>query len=233
VKAEAVAPDVLLAAITAHLVLYKAAYGAESMRPKHHYVLHLPQMLLWFGFLLSTMTQERKHRIVKRYTRDRKNLTSWSLGAIEEVTCHQCWELTLPFFLAYDMATPRGERQLAPLRELFPHVPDDGFTLVSHLKVNGGQASSGDVVSALHDGTVIVGELLLSVGVEGTLYSFVSAWQLVDEGAAVAGWGKYRVRDDAYVRLQTSSLDTVFTYAKSSDGSVAHVYFPIEVRPRA
>ena len=232
-KAGAVAPDILLAAITAHLALYSAAYGEESMRPKHHYALHLPHMLHRFGFLLSTMTQERKHRIVKRYTRDRKNLVSWSLGAIEEVTCHQCWELKLPFFLAYDMSTPRGDRQLAPLRELFPHVPNDGFTLVSHLKVNGGQASAGDVVSALHDGTMIVGELLLSVGVDDTLFSFVSTWQLVDEDAPDAGWSKYRVRDDVYVRLPTSSLDTVFTYAKSSDGSIAHLFLPFEVRPRA
>lgn len=226
-KAEAVASDVLFAAITKHLELYSAAYGEDSMRPKHHYALHLPHMLHRFGFLLSTMTQERKHRIVKRYTRDRRNLTSWSLGAIEEVTCHQCWELTLPFFLAYDMAAPRGERQLAPLRELFPNVPDNGFTLVSHLKCNGGQVSAGDVVSALHDGNMIVGELLLSVGVDGTLYSFVSTWELVDEDA---GWAKCRVRNDAYVKLQTSSLDTVFTYCKSSDGSVAHLYLPYEVR---
>jgi len=43
----------LATAISAHLELYKLAYGAYTMRPKHHYVLHLLDMLRRFGFLFS------------------------------------------------------------------------------------------------------------------------------------------------------------------------------------
>ena len=37
------------------------------MRPKHHYAAHLPDQYKRFGFLVSCLTHERKHRLVKRY----------------------------------------------------------------------------------------------------------------------------------------------------------------------
>ena len=98
VQVSCVTPLELNEKILAHLVLYKAAYGDDGVRPKHHYALHLGHMLESFGFLLSTFTHERKHRLVKRYTRDRCKLQNWERNALEEVTCHQIWELSLPFF---------------------------------------------------------------------------------------------------------------------------------------
>ena len=45
VKTGTICADELLVAITAHLNLYRDAYGEDLMRPKHHYALHLPDML--------------------------------------------------------------------------------------------------------------------------------------------------------------------------------------------
>ena len=64
------------------------------MRPKHHYVLHLPGQLATHGILIATMTMERKHRVVKRYLRPRRTLKSFELGIVEETTCFELWALS-------------------------------------------------------------------------------------------------------------------------------------------
>jgi hypothetical protein len=88
----------LAIAIHEHIELYKLVYGAETMRPKHHYVLHLPDMLRRFEFLFSTFVHERKHRLAKRYMVPRKNTKSFERGVMEDVTNHQLWELEQTFF---------------------------------------------------------------------------------------------------------------------------------------
>ena len=72
--------------------LFKEAHGATDMRPKHHYVLHLPIQLYRHGYLVATMTLERKHRVVKRYLRPRRTLRSFEVGIVEEVTCYELWQ---------------------------------------------------------------------------------------------------------------------------------------------
>ena len=73
--------------------LFKEAYGANLMRPKHHYALHLPLQLRVHGFLVATMTMERKHRVLKRYLRPRRTLVSFEDGIMEEITCFELWQL--------------------------------------------------------------------------------------------------------------------------------------------
>ena len=63
------------------------------MRPKHHYVLHLPIQLRCHGYLVATMCMERKHRVVKRYLRPRRTLQSFEAGIMEDVTCFELWQL--------------------------------------------------------------------------------------------------------------------------------------------
>ena len=141
-------------AIVTHLELYKSCYGANKFRPKHHYALHLGPMLKHHGFLLMTFTHERKHRLVVRYTRDRRNLKAWDAGAIEEITCHQLWELSEPFWGVCNTAKPRGTI-LIPLKEMFPGVSDDCFTILNGVNGNGGSINSGDVVSCVHLGIAL------------------------------------------------------------------------------
>ena len=90
-------PQALRDAIQLHMQLFVAAYGRDAFKPKHHYALHIPNIFARIGTLLGTLVNERRHRVVKRYLRDRRNLTRWELGALEEVTCHAVWELTKPF----------------------------------------------------------------------------------------------------------------------------------------
>ena len=221
-------------AIVEHLRLYKSCYGSKKMRPKHHYALHLPDMLRRHGFLLMTFTHERKHRLVTRYTRDRKNLRNWDSGAIEEITCHQIWENAQPFFMAYQSSQVRGN-MLVPLRELFPGVADTQFSFLNSTHGNGGAINAGDVVSVVVNGQTMLGELIMSVGInrppKNEAYCIVSLWQH-DPASAHIAWRRYTVSRDNIVVQPLTSLDTVFTYRMSADRRSAQVYMPLEVRPR-
>ena len=219
-------------AIVTHLELYKSCCGANKFRPKHHYALHLGPMLKHHGFLLMTFTHERKHRLVVRYTRDRRNLKAWDAGAIEEITCHQLWELSEPFWGVCNTAEARGTI-LIPLKEMFPGVSDDCFTTLNGVNGNGGSINSGDVVSCVHLG-IALGELLVAVGVRRAnlyeAYCIISLWQLHPESADVV-WPMYVVSRDNIIVVPLQHLDTVFTYRMSADRSSCVVHMPSEVRP--
>ena len=227
-----VSPDKLAHSIRTHLELYAAVYGVEEMRPKHHYALHLPDMLKRFGVILTTFVNERKHRIVKKYTHNRNSLVAFDLCALEDVTVHQLWELSLPFFNMYDTAKPRG-RVFHALRELWPGVPDEAFSLHTSLKLHGGSAATNDVVSFEHNGVMEVGLLRLAVGVqvgnEASMFAIMSKWVAMD-ASADGSLQNYRVEDDI-VCVSVASLDTIFTHRMSDAGDTCAVFVPWELRP--
>jgi len=119
---------------------------------------------------------------------------------------------------------------LPGLRELFPGVADKAFTLHSHIKCNGGQASGGDVVSCLVEGTIEIGELLMTVGVETELWSVFSFWERISLDADMT-WATYLVKDSV-CKVQTKNIDTVCTYRMSGDGNTCVVHLPCEMRPK-
>ena len=63
--------DYLHACITAHLIAFQAAYGVIGWLPKHHLALHLWKPLPSCGLLLNLLTHERKHKFIKRWSKDR------------------------------------------------------------------------------------------------------------------------------------------------------------------
>ncbi len=155
-----VAPETLMEAIKRHLDLFKLAYGPDAIRPKHHAALHLPRMLEFFGVLLGTLTNERKHRAVKRYSRGRTNLHKFELCVFEEVTCHNMWELSDKFWHAFSTSKP-SRQQTWWLQEMLPGVTD--FTLHNELNING-PIHASDIVAFSLDDCCHVGELFLNVG---------------------------------------------------------------------
>ena len=174
--------------------------------------------------MLSTFLQERKHRVVKKYTRDRRNLTNWDLGAIEEVTCHQLWELDRPLLEEYATVKPRGKIKDV-LKEVFPGATDTW--LVRDIAVHGGFANVGDVVTCLLDDSKVLGELLLSVlvseqGVE-VPYSLVAVWDVASEHPS---WPTFSVSEHNVLKLHASRVDGVHTYSMSLDRKTCVVYDP-------
>ena len=70
-------------AIVEHLTFYIHVYGLESFLPKHHYTLHLAEMLSSHRLLLSCWVHERKHREVKAHAGMHTNTrASWERSCL-------------------------------------------------------------------------------------------------------------------------------------------------------
>ena len=176
-KRGGVTPASLRKAIEKHLALFKHAYGDDYMRPKHHYILHLPDQLHEHKLLLSTHTNERRHRLALRYTRDRHSLESYDLGATEEVTCHQLWEMEQPWlkFGISETAKPRP-LTMAALRDIFSDVPEDQIFAGSEAMLSNGTARNGDFVLIVEGTACRLGELLMLVVVNERELAIVECW---------------------------------------------------------
>ena len=233
IKCFATDPDDLARAIKRHLDLFVAAYGMDYIRPKHHYVLHLPSSLRKFGFILSTFTHERKHRMIRRYTQQRKVLKSWSVSVIEEVTCHSIWEMSHRFYNVFDTSVP-SRQTLHNLHAMFPSVPDKDFSLHNGIYVHMGQAYVGDVVSFLYNGSLHIGELLITIGIAadssdfgGDIFSFVSLWEHAPRACDDETGRTFLVKDNPKL-VKVTDLDAVYIHRPANDGTSSFVLIPRE-----
>ena len=62
-----ISPAMLADAIARHYAAHVVAYGHTIFAPKHHFMLHIPQQLERFKFLVACWVHERKHKIIKRW----------------------------------------------------------------------------------------------------------------------------------------------------------------------
>ena len=116
------------------------------MRPKHHYMLHLPSCFQRHGCLLSTLVNERRHKVVKKFTRDRQSLTRWELGALEEIVMQQMHEATEDWYskgICTD-AHPAGGLILQTLEQVWPTVGE--FKVASRARGQCGRITCRDMV---------------------------------------------------------------------------------------
>lgn len=82
--------DKLCQSIQQHSAEFLRVYGPEHFLPKHHYAVHLPEMLRLHGCLLACWVQERRHKELKRFASDQHHsLPGTEKGIMEEmILCH-------------------------------------------------------------------------------------------------------------------------------------------------
>ena len=102
------------------------------------------------------------------------------------------------------------------------------FMLANHIKVNGGDANAGGVVSCTFKGEKVIGELLLSVvvleaGAE-TRCSLISAWTKVAQ--TCPAWPSFSVSEDKVLNVPMDALTSVHTYSMAMDRTTCLVYDP-------
>ena len=227
VRRGTVTPEALMVAIRSHLELYQLAYGADLVRPKHHYALHLPRMLQRFGTLHSCWTHERHHQLVKRHTVNRRNTTNYEVSALEEVTIDQVCALQRPWLKEglCDEHAP-SSRTLAALKEMFPHVPAAELAVARVASIDGNKVHTGDVVYLRHSGVRRAGELVLHLRAGDETYSIVSLW-----GAAARNdqqterTARFCVADAPQI-FPTSCLEVSLIYSRSASGVVTALIPP-------
>ena len=175
-------PEQLLAAVEHFLGAFVIAFGADSMTPKFHWLLHLPDALKEFGFLVACFVHERKHRMLKRYCTDIRNTIQFEKSVLDEATCHQMHRLDDDSTFNYKIGLLNPHRTSARLAEFarelldMPSSTDDVYTssYSKHSKI--AYSGVGDVVLVQHpsDGQMSVGRVSAHLEMSG---SFITIWK--------------------------------------------------------
>ena len=221
VKRNIVSPSQLHTAIRRHLDLFWEAYGEEHWRPKHHYALHLPRMLQFFGFLVACFTTERAHKLTKKYARVRLNTTSYEIGMCEEITVDQLETLMRVDFKPKGLGSHGSKptrTALTALREVFPAVGDHEFQVAKAVKTSNGTIHVGDVVYFNGEQRrPQCGEVLMHVQAKDACYSVVSPWERdAREDGASSHTSRFRALDEPYL-VKIDCLIASVIYSRAAE----------------
>ena len=75
----------------------KSVYGDVLVIPKHHFASDLPDQHERHGTLYSCFTQERRHKRIKKWTKDRTQLRGYETSVMEELAIENCFDLSESF----------------------------------------------------------------------------------------------------------------------------------------
>ena len=224
VKDGLVSPERLQDAIVCHLGAHQLAYGAIGWIPKHHLALHLVNALRTFGTILSLLTQERKHKVVKRWSRDRYSKTSFEIGLMEELTLEHLHSMQTDWYSdgLLNPVKPRA-KLLESLRESFPQATE--FLTARQVRVcHGGLISAGDVAFAVIKGERLLVEVWWHASVDGQCVSCISPWIRVDDALAASAHVVSFRKQDAPQTVHSNILVSPATHF--ADGDLVSAIMP-------
>ena len=236
VKRGVVTAEVLFDAIDNHAKLFRAAYGADYVRPKHHWALHLPGLLRKWGTLLTTLTQERKHRMVRRYTMGHRSLKNFEVGVMQEITCHALHKFRKDLPIA-GLLTPCPPKRMVALalQEMFPGANPCNILVSPHARCTDGSVHAGDVVriAELAGNDFKIGKLLCNTSIDGAMFAIVSTWRAMKCSPAGADprMCRMHVQDNVEV-IPASQVQCALPYNMDITCKFCVVYIPWHHRAR-
>ena len=204
-----VQPNVLQAAVEAHLNAFKALYGAEAMTTKFHASLHFADFLGRYGFLPNCFVLERKHRSAKRFGNEVRNTSAaWDASVLREVTSNHLGLLSNLQHTYYDddvcLLEPHvpSKRLLELLQQHFDGISAENCQTSATVRINRWErVSVGDVVMVQQGNDTILGEvryLVAAAFAEGTsVVAGLLRWELLSEG--LRAWKCKRKPDTPYL----------------------------------
>jgi hypothetical protein len=214
-----VPPAILQFAIEKHLVAFKIAHGEEWMIPKHHMSLHLGHMLASHGTLVSCLTHERKHRMVKRYSASRCNLANFESGMLNEIVSAQIEALSDPTAAACGglLVNPKSAKQNVQetIRLRHPGAIIGGVANEAYVSEFQSCARK-DVVLFTSEDSLRVGEVWFHCDIDGATMSCISCWQ------PISTTQMQMQKNPTFVL--TTCIEEVLLYSKS--GQVANLILP-------
>ena len=201
-------------AIKAHLAAFLDAYGGIGWKPKHHWAYELWRMLARFGFLLGLLVTERRHKIVKRRTKDTFNLDSFEQGVVEEITLQHLQDLREPWLTGGLVHEVQPSSKL--MRELRCKYPQARFIASSRTaRVNHMLFTVGDVALCRTNGVQSAGEIFVFARIDDESVVCVSLWQRTPTANDTTWTHTYR-KDDRPQILPLTTLLAPVTYLANS-----------------
>ena len=174
-------PRMLANALARHYAAHIIAYGFALFKPKHHFMLHLPEQLEYSSFLISCFVHERKHKIIKRWAVPMctGNNVKYDRGLLEECTRAHVEALKEPLLKPCLIETrPADPKVVATLRAQGFASAESALTGRT-ARVQGRTIAVGDVVLyAAGDGSrdVHIGEVYFHASLDHHLLVGLANW---------------------------------------------------------
>jgi hypothetical protein len=201
-----ITPMQLRDAIFAHLAKFLEAYRGIGWKPKFHWATELWRMYERFEFLLGLLVTERRHKIVKRWSKDRLSQESFEAGVVEEVTLQHLTDLREPW-LVNDCLVDEIPPAAKLMRELRGRYRDARFISSSNsARVNHMLFTKGDVALVRNGGVERAGEIYFFARVDSQNLVCVSFWDRAPTRNDTMWTRTYRKRDRPQILPLTTLL---------------------------
>ena len=139
------------AAIKLHHDLFRDVFGKSEIKPKHHYALHIPQMLATHQVLQPTMVHERRHKQYKEVAAAVKTGEVFSMGCTKLLLNRQLGALQEPSMFC--TGTHILEPNAIP-NDVLEILPAGSWVSAKILRRNGISSSIGDLVAVDANGSL-------------------------------------------------------------------------------
>jgi len=231
--------DLLRQAIDAHLAAHLSTYGDAYWIPKHHFAIHLADMhLRKENTLLACWVQERKHKVIKKWLKDRKTLTCYERSVLEEILLAHLGDLQEPILQAGLIdGRPAPKAMATPVSQWLGLAPDAAISTGPSVRMNGCLMSKNDLV-LLKPPADWPAEVLLPIG-----YAVAHLWfpVVVNNGACsviVSPWQYVMTRGETVIlsarrdprMLNASRLLAPLIHRHTADGLGCTVIMPASYR---
>ena len=179
-RGDPVDPNVLHTAIVQHARCLLETYGDEIWVPKNHMALHLAEFLRRHKCLLSCFVQERKHKLLKRFSNNMNSAMSFETSLLKDVLAAQLESLThsLPSREPRLLEKKPAARKLKELVQQCMQCQEPVFQAAKAVHGGGFQCSPGDVV-VFHVQQEGVGQIDFLAECNGLAMACVSVWEHV------------------------------------------------------
>ena len=220
-----VTAEQLQTAIVAHLRQQQRAYGFALWIPKSHYLLHVAATLRKFGYLLNTLVNERKHKVVKRLVHGRQNTTSFERGVLEDIIAQQYFDIDIVAksgSLGLQSKSAPSQALLESLTNAFGSLTIEGVDVFvsNSLRTHRGEMMSKDIVTYHAEADLCIGELQFFLELRRECFACISPWTVLDGDAE---FKRCLVKNEFHL-INAAALQEACIYSRASVGSVSHVH---------
>ena len=222
-----VTPNTMRDRVHIFLQAFVTAFGADSMIPKCHWLLHFANHLQRWGILLSCFVTERKHKMVKRYANECDNTGKFEHSVMAEVVCHHLAKLSDPNLYNFEtgLIEPHpAPRALSDMLMTEFSVGRDTITTATTSRISKfAVCSKKDIVLYTTDDGFGAGEVWAHVAISGVNMSIISEWRCIDRSVSTMSATWEVLQNPIYVA--TDEILAACTWAAVSD-NVVRTFIP-------
>ena len=156
-----------------------------NMHSKFHWLIHFPRHLEQFLQLPSCFVQERKHKVVKRYSSSISNTITFEKSMMAEILSHDLAKLKLPGTFATRLRLSKSCQPAKKLKDLLdtvfgPQTGGQGYQTCADLVLSSGCVCHKGDICILQDNSIKAGQIWVHADINGKLMSLISECALME-----------------------------------------------------